>query len=64
MNILLTGGLGYIGSHTCVLLQKMGFSVIIYDNLSNSHLSTLKNIKKISGVSPQFVEGDISVIDT
>lgn len=59
MNILLTGGAGYIGSHTCVLLQEMGFSVIIYDNLSNSHLSTLNNIKKISGVSPEFVDGDI-----
>lgn len=59
MNILLTGGAGYIGSHTCVILQQLGFSVIIYDNFSNSSLSVIDEIKKISGHAPDFVQGDI-----
>jgi UDP-glucose 4-epimerase len=59
MNILLTGGAGYIGSHTCVMLQKLGFTTVIYDNFSNSSLSTIQNITEISGVVPEFVEGDI-----
>ena len=63
MNILLTGGAGYIGSHTCVMLQKIGFSVVIYDNLSNSNLSTIQNINKISGTTPDFVKGDILDFD-
>ncbi|MDB3867954.1 UDP-glucose 4-epimerase GalE [Gammaproteobacteria bacterium] len=59
MNILLTGGAGYIGSHTCVMLKKMGFSPVIYDNFSNSNISTIQNINKINGVAPDFVKGDI-----
>lgn len=59
MQILVTGGLGYIGSHTCVKLIEAGFTPIILDNLSNSKRSVLERIKTISGVSPDFYQGDI-----
>jgi len=58
-NIFITGGLGYIGSHTCVVLIKAGFKVSVIDNLSNSHLNVLDRIELISGARPQFYEGDI-----
>ena len=58
-NIFITGGLGYIGSHTCVVLTEAGFKVSIIDNLSNSHLNVLDRIELISGVRPTFYEGDI-----
>jgi len=58
-NIFITGGLGYIGSHTCVVLIEAGFKVSIIDNLSNSHLIVLDRIEQISGARPQFYEGDI-----
>ena len=58
-NIFITGGLGYIGSHTCVVLIEAGFEVSIIDNLSNSHPSVLDRIELISGVRPVFYEGDI-----
>jgi len=58
-NIFITGGLGYIGSHTCVVLIEAGFKVSIIDNLSNSHLNVLDRIELISGVRPTFYEGDI-----
>ena len=58
-NIFITGGLGYIGSHTCVVLIEAGYEVSIIDNLSNSHLSVLDRIELISGARPQFYEGDI-----
>jgi UDP-glucose 4-epimerase len=57
--ILLTGGTGYIGSHTCVELITTRHPVIIFDNLSNSNLNVLRRIKAITGVSPTFVEGDL-----
>ncbi|HBE7158033.1 TPA: GDP-mannose 4,6-dehydratase, partial [Escherichia coli] len=47
MKLLVTGGLGYIGSHTVVSLLDAGYEVIIIDNLSNSHLSVLKRINNI-----------------
>jgi len=59
MNILLTGGAGYIGSHTAVVLMQAGYSVVIYDNLCNSSKSSISNLEKILGVSVAFVEGDI-----
>jgi len=58
-NIFITGGLGYIGSHTCVVLIEAGYKVSIIDNLSNSYLSVLDRIELISGVRPRFYEGDI-----
>lgn len=59
MNILVTGGLGYIGSHTCVKLIEAGFTPIIIDNLYNSKKSVLARIKTITGIQPQFYYGDI-----
>lgn len=52
--ILVTGGLGYIGSHTTVALQEAGFEVVIIDNLSNSDISVLKGITAITGIEPKF----------
>ena len=49
MSILVTGGLGYIGSHTVVELNKSGFDTVVIDNLSNSHISVLENLNKITG---------------
>jgi UDP-glucose 4-epimerase len=59
MNILLTGGAGYIGSHTAIVLMQAGHSVIIYDNLCNSSKPAIVNLEKILGRSVAFVEGDI-----
>ena len=59
MNILLTGGSGYIGSHTTVALEKLGHSAIIYDNFSNSSKAVLKNISLILGREVACVDGDI-----
>ena len=53
-NIVVTGGLGYIGSHTVVALQEAGFTVSILDDLSNSDLSVLDRITEISGIKPDF----------
>jgi UDP-glucose 4-epimerase len=57
--ILVTGGTGYIGSHTVVELLESGQKVLIYDNLSNSKRSVLDRIETIAGKRPDFVEGDI-----
>ena len=57
--ILVTGGLGYIGSHVVVELQKMNFEVIIIDNLSNSSLDVLGGIEKITGIKPDFEKIDL-----
>lgn len=57
--VLITWGLGYIGSHTATVFLKEGYDVIIIDNLSNSHESALDAIKKISGKSPKFYEMDL-----
>ena len=56
--ILVTGGTGYIGSHTTVELQKAGYPVVIIDNLSNSNRDVLDGIERITGVRPDFVEAD------
>ncbi len=58
--ILVTGGTGYIGSHTVVELQQQGFEVLIVDNLSNSNIEVLDNIEKISGVRPYFENFDLA----
>lgn len=58
--ILVTGGTGYIGSHTVVELQQAGYDVIIIDNLSNSNIEVLDGIEAITGVRPEFVLGDVT----
>ena len=62
--ILVTGGVGYIGSHTTVELINAGYEVVIIDNLSNSNINVLDGIEKITGVRPAFVEGDCTSIET
>ena len=57
--ILVTGGAGYIGSHTVVALQESGHKVVILDNLCNSKAITLNSIEKISAPAPAFYQGDI-----
>ena len=57
--ILVTGGTGYIGSHTVVELQESGYEVIIVDDLSNSSIEVLDNIEKITGVKPAFEKFDL-----
>lgn len=57
--IFLTGGSGYIGSHTCVELLNSGYEVVIYDNLSNSSMRVLDRIEQITGKRPFFIDGDI-----
>jgi len=57
--ILVTGGTGYIGSHTTVELQNAGYEVIIVDNLSNSSIKVLDGIEKISGIRPAFEQFDL-----
>ncbi len=59
MQILLTGGAGYIGSHTCVELLAEGYEVVIADNLSNSNPEVLNRIKKITGKDVKFYKVDI-----
>lgn len=56
--ILVTGGTGYIGSHTVVELQQAGYPVVIIDNLSNSNRDVLDGIERITGQRPDFVEAD------
>ena len=57
--VLVTGGLGFIGSHTVVELQNEGFEVVIIDNLSNTTINVLDNIISITGKKPQFKQLDL-----
>lgn len=59
MKILVTGGAGYIGSHTCVELLTAGHEVTVFDNFSNSHPEALQRVQKITGKKLTVVEGDI-----
>lgn len=59
MKILVTGGLGFIGSHTVVALQNKGFQVVIIDNLSNASIEVLESITKITGITPDFEQMDL-----
>ena len=59
MKVLVTGGAGYIGSHTCIALHEAGFDFVVFDNLCNSSKESLKRVEKIIGKSIDFVEGDI-----
>lgn len=61
--ILVTGGTGYIGSHTVVELIGAGYDVVIVDNLSNSNIAVLDGIQAITGVRPEFVEADCTDLD-
>ncbi len=57
--ILVTGGAGYIGSHTCIELLNSGYDVLVLDNLSNSSNESLKRVQAITGKELQFVQGDV-----
>ncbi len=59
MSILVTGGAGYIGSHTCVELLQAGHEVVVFDNFSNSHPEALKRVEHITGRKLSLVQGDI-----
>ena len=59
MSVLVTGGTGYIGSHTCVELIEAGYDVVVLDNLSNSSEASLKRVEEITGKSVKFYKGDI-----
>ncbi|MEA3370520.1 MAG: UDP-glucose 4-epimerase GalE [Campylobacterota bacterium] len=59
MKIFITGGAGYIGTHTCVELINAGFDVTVFDNLSNSSLEAIKRVETITSSKVTFVEGDI-----
>lgn len=59
MPILVTGGAGYIGSHTCVELIDNGYEVVVLDNLSNSKPEVLNRIAEVSGQSVRFYQGDV-----
>ena len=58
-SVLVTGGAGYIGSHTCVELMQAGFEVTILDNLCNSKAVVVDRLERICGTRPAFVEGDV-----
>lgn len=64
LNVLVTGGLGYIGSHTVVELISVGYNVVIIDNLSNSRIEILDQIEKITKVKPIFYKGDLKDLST
>ena len=59
MKILVTGGAGYIGSHTVVELQNAGHDVVVIDNLSNSNKKSLQRVSEITGKKVDFYEVDI-----
>lgn len=61
MKILVTGGLGFIGSHTVVELQNEGYEVLIIDDLSNSSLEVLNGITAITGKKPHFEKLDLKI---
>lgn len=63
MNILITGGTGYIGSHTAIVLQELGFDVVLYDSLVASSRKTLVNLQDIASHSFPFVQGDVRDTD-
>ena len=63
MKVFVTGGAGFIGSHTCVELLQAGHDVVIYDNFFNAHPEVLKRIEKIAGKKPSCIRGDVRDYD-
>ena len=59
MNVLVTGGAGYIGSHTCIELLESGYGVIVIDNLCNSNPKSLERVQTLTGKTLKFYEGDV-----
>lgn len=59
MNVLVTGGMGYIGSHTCIQMLASGMTPYIFDNLDNSKSTVLPRIEAVSGQLPVFIKGDV-----
>ena len=59
MNVLVTGGAGYIGSHTCVELLECGYGVVVIDNLCNSSAESLNRVQELTGKTLKFYEGDV-----
>ena len=59
MNVLVTGGAGYIGSHTCLELLECGYGVVVIDNLCNSNPKSLERVQELTGKSLKFYEGDV-----
>lgn len=64
MRVLVTGGAGFIGSHTVVALMEAGHEPVVVDNLSNAQASVIRRIGEITGAAPQFHEGDVRDRDT
>ena len=61
--ILVTGGAGYIGSHTCIALHEAGYDIVVYDNLSNSSREAIERVSKLIDQPIDFVKGDIRDTD-
>ena len=59
MTVLVTGGAGYIGSHTCVQLLEAGYEIVVLDNLCNSSAIALERVEQITGKTFPFIKGDI-----
>ena len=59
MNVLVTGGAGYIGSHTCLELLQSGYGVVVIDNLCNSNPKSLDRVRELTGKELTFYEGDV-----
>ena len=59
MHILVTGGAGYIGSHTCVAAIEAGHTITVFDNLTNASVESLSRVERITGTRPAFIEADL-----
>ena len=62
--ILVTGGAGYIGSHTCIALHEAGYDIVVYDNLSNSSRAAINRVSALIGQPIEFIEGDIRDVES